>query len=396
MTRTLRRVLALVTLMFPTLSMPSLGEPFRPTDDDYVLESLPTRLVGDSRLRNLRALRSELTQDAENLDLAVRLASDYIAVGRSEGDPRYQGYARAVLAPWWDLAQPPPDVLMLRATIRQNGHEFDQALEDLERLLRIRPRHPQAWLTRAVILQVQGRYAEAYESCWPLQRSNRLLAAACLASAASSNGHAEGSYDLLRRTLATTPVADIEDRLWALTGLAEIAIRLGRYEVAEGHFEAALALDVRDIYLLGAYADLLLDLDRPRDVRRLLAEETRSDALLLRLAVAESRLGSPDFDQHAEMLADRFSETRRRGDQLHLGAESRFHLELTGQVDEALRLALDNWRVQREPVDARRVLEAALAARDAGAAAPLIAWLEETGLQDVRLAKLVIQLQEMA
>ncbi len=390
----LRRALVLSILGWPWISSPATGEPFRPVDDNQVIESLPTGAGRDARQRELRRLRSELADDADNLDLAVPLARGYIALARAEGDPRFQGYAQAVLAPWWDLPQPPPEVLMLRATIRQNGHDFDSALEDLEHLLTVRPRHPQAWLTRAVILQVQGRHAEAYESCWPLQRSNRLLAAACLAGAASSSGHAEGSYDMLHRALLQAPGARVEDRLWALTGLAEIALRLGRHEDAERHFDAALALGVRDIYLLSAYSDFLLDLDRPQEVRRLLAEETRSDTLLLRLSLAESRLGASELKQHVSMLDDRFSETQRRGDQLHQGAESRFRLELMDQPAEALRLALDNWRVQREPVDARRVLEAALAEGDLEAAAPLITWLSETGLQDVRLDKLVQQLQE--
>ena len=374
---------------------PVAAEPFVPSDESQVLERLPIARQADAKLRELRRLRSELSDDAGNLELALRLARGYMEVGRSAGDPRYMGYAQASLAAWWDLPSPPPGVLLLRAIARQNRHDFDGALDDLNRLLRLEPRNARAWFNRAVIQQVQGDHGAALASCRPLRRVNYLLAAACEASAASLSGDAERSYDLLQRALAAFPAARTEDRLWALTGLAEIAVRLGREKAAERHFEAALALDPRDLYLLAAYSDFLLDQDRPRAVTTLLAEENRSDALLLRRALAAARLDAPRSDDLVASLEARFAEGRLRGDSLHLGSESRFRLHLLRQPDAALRLALENWAVQREPVDARYVLEAALAAGDVEAAGPVIAWRRSSGLEDVRLAALEQRIEEV-
>ena len=58
-----------------------------------------------------------------------------------------------------------------------------------------------------------------------------------------------------------------------------------------------------------------------------------------------------------------------------------------------MQLALVNWSVQREPKDARLVLEAALAANRPEAARTVLDWLAETGLEDVRLAALSERLQ---
>lgn len=71
-----------------------------------------------------------------------------------------------------------------------------------------------------------------------------------------------------------------------------------------------------------------------------------------------------------------------------MGSEARLELHLLNRPQRALKLALDNWAVQREPVDARLVLESALAADKAAAADPVLAWLIKTGLEDVRLAAL--------
>ena len=63
---------------------------------------------------------------------------------------------------------------------------------------------------------------------------------------------------------------------WQYTRLAEMAVRLQRWEEAERHFRAALAQGATDPFLLGAYADFLLQRGRPGDVLQLLAGRERS------------------------------------------------------------------------------------------------------------------------
>jgi hypothetical protein len=174
--------------------------------------------------------------------------------------------------------------------------------------------------------------------------------------------------------------------------IAELAVQLGESAAAERHFRSALALAGRDPYLLGAYADFLLDQERPAEVLALLAEETRIDPLLLRRALAEQRLGHPDLERHVGMLAARFAAARRRGDSVHLREAARFELELMRRPDEALALALAGFAVQREPADVRLVLAAALAADRPDAAAPVLAWLARAGLEDVRSVALARRL----
>lgn len=367
-------------------SVPIAAEPFIPKDDSIVLERLPRSASADPEIRRLRA---ELAGEPENLSLATDLAWRFLAIARGEGDPRWNGYAQAVLSPWWDDAEPPPAVLLLRATLAQNRHDFRGALEDLSRLLRADPRNRQAWLTRAMVLQVSGDLRGAHQSCqvlWELDRSP--LSHACLAHVASLTGQAEASYELLERTRrsASGPIAD---RVWSLTTLAQIAERLGRSELAESHYEEALALGARDVYLLAAYADFLLDRERPREAAKLLEDEERADALYLRRGLAAHASDSPDLERYVRNLEARFAAARLRGDETHLGSESRFTLQLLDRPAEALELALRNWAVQKEPVDARLVLEAARAAGRPDAARPVESWLEETGLEDVRLARLL-------
>jgi Flp pilus assembly protein TadD len=380
-------------LLLSVSASPLRAEPFLPTDDSQVVERLPTPAGGMKR--ELRDLRDALAKNPSDLKLAVRLARRYVEIGRTEADPRYYGHAEALLQPWWRLEAPPADVLLLRATLRQNRHEFPAALADLSAVLPAEPRNSQAWLTQAVILQVVGRHDDARRSCARLALlAPALVTAACIADVASVSGEAAAAYTLLRSAVEAAPDADAGLREWALSVLAEVAARAGDSVAAERHYRAALALGIKDVYLLGSYADFLLDQERPADVRELLAGETRIDPLFLRLALAEAKLGAPELREHVAALEARFATARLRGDTVHRREEARFTLHLLGQPAEALRLAREDWQVQREAWDARLVLEAALAAGTPGEAADVLAWLKETRLEDGQIAALVARLAE--
>jgi hypothetical protein len=64
-----------------------------------------------------------------------------------------------------------------------------------------------------------------------------------------------------------------------------------------------------------------------------------------------------------------------------------------GQVQPALALARENYALQREPADARGLLEAAVAARQPEAAEPVLAWMRQSGIESVVLSVLAQQLK---
>jgi predicted Zn-dependent protease len=172
-----------------------------------------------------------------------------------------------------------------------------------------------------------------------------------------------------------------------------MAWRLGETQRAERHFRDALGLGVTDNFLLFTYADFLLEHGRPKEVVALLKDWTRSDTLLLRLAIAEKALALPDAQKHARALGERFAAAALRGEKLHLQEEARYLLDLKGDPAGALAAARENWNKQREPRDAAVLLETALAARDPGAAAPALAWLEGSGFESEKLRRLAAQLK---
>jgi tetratricopeptide (TPR) repeat protein len=372
------------------------AEPFLPKDGGQVLEHL-TSTVLDSGAHKLRELRRTLAADPRNLGLAAQYARKCIERSRSDADPRYLGRAEAALAPWWNTAEAPSEALVLRATIRQSQHDFTNALADLDLALAKEPRDAQAWLTRATILMVIGDYPAARHACIPLaQLAPGLIALTAAANLACLNGEANCGCALLRNMLASTQNTGTSEKVWALTALGEASARLGREVDANNAFRKALELEPHDAYVLCSYADLLLDLGRAQETIILLKDAIRSDGVLLRLALAESELKSKsdDLHDHINTLHDRFEAGHLRGDFVHLREEARFALHLLGAPAKALHLAEDNWRMQREPADARILIESALAARNCAAAEPALQFIKTNRLQDVRLQALANQLEK--
>jgi Tfp pilus assembly protein PilF len=361
------------------------AKPYRPQSDQQVLERLPAR-AADPGMRELNELRRALQANPRDLDLAVRLARLYYAMVAAEGDPRYIGYAQAAMAPWWDQPDPPVQARVMRAIILQFGHQFDLALADLEAALRQDPAQGEAWAWRAAISMVQARYPQAREACGHVAlAASPLIGTSCGAYVDSVTGKAAAAAEAIRSMLRQNPQASRGERLWVLTRLAEIEGRRGNWEQAEEAYRAALALGLDDGYLLAAYADFLLDRQRPAEVLELLKGRTRSDLLLLRLALAAKALNAPMLGGWEHELAARFGAARLRGDKLHQKEEARFELAVRGQPQKALPLAQENYALQKEPADARALLEAAVAAHQPAAAEPVLKWMTESGIESVTL-----------
>ena len=381
---------ALCLLCAACFATSAQAAPFTPSDDKQVLERVPVR-AGNPRARALQALRAAVQREPRNADAAAELARHWIEDALAEGDPRYVGYAQAALAPWWSEPAPPPSVLVQRAVVLQYGHQFTPALADLSAATTAEPDNAEAWAWQAAIHMVRADYPAARQACDGLAPLTTLLTAtACEAYVDSLTGRAAAAASELGDALA---LADNDtsaaERVWALTRLAEIEERRGEFAAAESAFKQALAPGVADVYLLSAYADFLLDRGRAGDMLKLLEGRGRADVLLLRLTLSAKAAGDPRAAKWADELAARFDAARARGDRTHEKEESRFALTLRGDAKRALALARANLeQQQREPADARVLLEAALAAPSREAAAPALQWLDANKVESVVLRSL--------
>jgi len=355
--------------------------PYTPATDAEVLQEVPS--PADPKVAQMRSLRAALDAAPQDLNAAIRLADSYIDYSRQIGDAHYAGYAEAVIGPWRTGAAPPAAVLLTEATILQYRHQFEPSRELLQATLKLDARNAQAWLTLATLDMVQGRYETARKDCAQVMSTAGLeLGSACLGNLLSYTGQARQSLALLRQSALSGGRVSATYQAWIDGLIAETAERLGDWPLAEANYRSALQQLPRDNFLLVAYADLLLDRGRPSEVLPLLADQAQSDTAFLRLALAEAALHAPAAPQYAWMMAARFEALRQRGSDYFGREEARFALQLQHDPQTSLELAKRNWAVQRAPWDARVLLEAALAAHQPHAADTVVAFIEQTKLED--------------
>jgi Tfp pilus assembly protein PilF len=276
------------------------------------------------------------------------------------------------------------DVLVLDATILQSRHDFNAALDELDRALRIDPNNPQAWLTRATVLRVLGRYDEAFDACKHLGlKADPSITQLCNQSLLALNGHLQSAY-AATESLSLQLVPN-EVRAWRFSELGEMAERLGDDVKAEHWLREGLKIAPEDFYLRSAYADLLLRHGRAADTLELLAGHESMEPMLLRIALAEQMLRDTRLADSKALLANAFELEEQRGEAVHRREQARFLLDVANQPDAALLAAQANWRVQREPDDALILLRCAQGAHHPEAAAPALLFLAVNRTEDVAL-----------
>ncbi len=364
--------------------------PFIPTSPEEVVENVP---AGGETRKARAAARAALASRPDDVDSAVKLAQGYLDSARAEGnDVRLIGRAQAVLAPWWNAVDPPDQVRLVRATLKQSLHDFAGARADLDALVTADPRNAQAWIVRATVAQVVGDYLEAQKSCAALSGLvSELVEVVCRAPLKGLQGDAAAAAASIDAALAGADTAKLKS--WAMSVAGELRWWAGDTALAEENFAGALRLDPQDDYTRGAWADLLLDANRPTEAVKLLGGYERNDALLLRLCVSQR---AAKLEQAAcVVLRERVAATRQRADTVHRREESRFALYVEEDATKALDLAEANFKVQREPADVRALLEAALAASRPQAAAPALAWMKRTGFEWKPARELAKKLEAM-
>jgi len=358
--------------------------PIVPQRDDEVIEVLP---AAADRSEERRA-RKALAEHPDDALLAVAVARRDLARARELGDPRFAGHALAATAHWADVRTTPLEVLLTRATVQQYLHDFDAAVQSLQALVARRDAgpQPQAWLTLATVARVQGRYAESDAACRGVARSGaEVHARACLAENAGLRGDVKSARAAFAELLSRPGLADATVD-WLLTSVAELEERDAKPEAAEAAYRAVLQRE-SDAYATLACADFLIAAHRPLEALAILAGQPRTDAVLLRLAIAGAKGRAPDAARDAAEMRERIALANERPEArlLHGREQAMFALEVDHDPKRALDLARGNVERQREPLDVLVYAQAARAAGDAAARRDARRLRDAMGLHDRRV-----------
>ena len=379
-----RRIVALLFLfgLSAVATAANQGEPYIPDSDNTVLEHLPS--TSDPRVRQFDALKKQATAKPGDAKAAIALSRAYLDYGRDTGDARYLGRARALIAPWTSKRPAPDDALIVLATILQSRHQFGESRQILQAILHHDQDNTQAWLTLASVALVQGDMDEAHRDCVNiLGTMDGLITAGCIGSWSIVNGNAQSAQQVIITLLQQEPNESPPLQSWAHGLMADAAKTLGQIDRADAEFKKALQFAPGDNFVLADYADFLLDHDRAPAALELMRGYEQSDTSFLRKVLAESALKLPAANADIQQMASRFRDLEQRGDsRLYGREEARFALELQHDPERALKLAQDDWTIQRAPEDMRIYLQAAIAAGKPASAQVVLDFLKRTHFED--------------
>ncbi|MFT6465566.1 tetratricopeptide repeat protein [Halopseudomonas sp.] len=283
---------------------------------------------------------------------------ELIDQSRATGSPRPLGLAVGLLDRL-PQTQWTADVYLMRATIRQRLHRFDQAEADLDQVLQRQPDNLQAWLTRYSIALVRDDLVAAGSACNELeQRSRTLLAESCKQELASFAAQPNTAFERLRQALELSSSASAIERDYVLVTLADMATRLDLPE-AGIYWQRALLQNSDDLYRRARYADWLLSQGQDEKALEVTSGFDEVDTLAVLQAIAMTRLKHPEQPRLVGDLEERFAEARWRGEFLHQWEYARFLLDVKGDAQAAFLTAQANWKTQRAQPDRELLIRAA-------------------------------------
>jgi len=362
------------------------GARLLPTSDAQVIETL-TAPAGDRAEE--RALRRQHKSNPADAGVSLTLARRYLDQAHREGDPRFAGRALAALQHWAQAPDAPAEVVLTRANLLQYLHQFDPAAQLLEGLVQRQPAMAQAWLTLATIRRVQGRYVESDRACIGLSAAGAALyAQACQAENDGLRGQFDSARDRFKQLLSTR--LNGGTRNWLLTSVAELEARAARPAEAEQAYREALSAQSDD-YTRLSYADFLMLQSRDAEALTLLKGQPRSDAVLLRLAIAGQRTAAPTARNDVRELRERIAQANQRpgAGASHAREQAMYALWIETQPARALELARANVKLQREAIDLLLLAQAAKASGQASALRDAANLSQTVGLKDARLEALL-------
>ena len=335
-----------------------------PNDPDSVITRLPH---GYAQLMPTTLSPSPVTTPVASTEQARA----FLTMAARTGDARLATRADVLLARMPDSVDD-PDVLQMRAFSAQHRHDFEGAVDWLDRLIARSPRNAAARLSRAQIQVVLGRLERARADCAALvlgiDAGDGLL---CVGLLSLRNGQYPAAAAGLERCLQADCGAD--EKRYALVMRAEVAAR-ARDRDADLWFHRALALAPDDVRTLASYARYLRSAGRDRDVLRLLAAQTEHDGLRLQRTLAAYRLDPQAAAPLVQAQARRFAAARAAGGPLELRDEAEFLLSTRTDPDAALALAQHNFLSQCDYEDVELLRRTAIAAKRSDVLRELQRW----------------------
>lgn len=347
-------------------------------------------MLNEADQSRLDELAAELNNDPKNAESAAAFARFTAIKARRLGNTALLRRAAESLKPWMGVEAPPIEILLIRANIKQIDHRFDEALNDLDQVIARSPANPQARLSRAFILSTVGEAERAAEDCAALRPGISVyIRETCRGRVSGLTGAMDEAAMRMTALMSAVQATSEAERIFALSVASDLAERRGDADTAEQFYLEMRTLDPESVYTRAAYSDFLITQGRLAEAREIIGDAPHTEALLLLRVLAATADEDAAAKSAAQELSIRMAVDRAEQDYSHAREYARFALDHLQDADLALEMVRENWRVQKEPIDARILVRASWSAGSSELIEDVREWAANTGLQDKTLHALL-------
>lgn len=396
-----RRTCAAAAALTFGLAVSSATQAFNTTNPEpYLPELTETVLV-----RDYPVVRNEMTSENNLEQERIRQISSLVKHGLENADSQALGYAQGLLNYWQQVERVPTEVRLYRAIIAQQQHHFDQALHELNIVLKYQPQHIQAHATRAAIHLTMGHYDQAAQDCRataftvdPLQTAN------CLAQVQGPRGHAHEMLESLEKLLSINPNIDSDMKREVLTTLGDLHASMNNQAKASIAYSNALDISPNHPYLVAQFSEFLIQHESFAELENFLLEKKSTLSTRIYQAIAKKNAVQEVKPQSTDLFTAKNSVLEGIGKELESIRKELEAIDLREDTDtakywvlyfiyiepdnkQALHYAQLNWQTQKSLSDARLLKQAAEVANDTKTLSSLQDWLTERNIVDTRLTE---------
>lgn len=254
-----------------------------------------------------------------------------------------------------------PSRLYLAAWTMQASHQFDRAWYFTSRLRALDPGNTAALLLEAALWLVRGDYEQAGQVCRRLQNVDATMILNCQVQAIGHPDRAQClRYSNLGRSMgrltlpasAGNPGAQQGSiAAWLHGSLGDLAMRCGQPVEAEDHYRRAYAITPSVRHLV-AQVTAMIQSGSLHSALAALPRDTEVPSLQVKRLVILKSLGRLTEVLHVVVELDaRFSHDLAKSDYSHGREMAEFYLHVLDQPEDALVIAQQTLRVQRELED---------------------------------------------
>lgn len=376
-------------ISFAVLSLTTINvvvaEPYIPNDDEQVLLTLnPSHnnqngsddvVTTQDILEHLTPERlTKLTQ--QSATNVIPLITAYIQHGKQQAKTRYIGYAQALLEPLLDRNPSDSRLLLLQAEIAEFQHRFPETIELLQQAIassNTRRNRANAHLRLANLYTLQGQYAKAARECQFLRRlTTSVFQQSCTVVIQSRTGQLTKAQQVIEQMQTghtaenTNTAKDPKWQAWLANTQAELAAQTSTSSISPSqYFQQAIQHEPDDLHYRLSYVDWLLlhanNTTPAQEAERILQPAPNSIGVQIRRAyidLLQERPTSPVAATRRENIDNFFQRAELTNDQGSLRELAYYQFFVQQHYALALTLALQNWQIQKEPLDTYLVLAA--------------------------------------